>query len=90
MHANCHVCRTAYFSRRRAANGTIKVVITWLTNHLQNDKTFDRRDEFSVDIADFYLRHIENTNASGRECQCTYKVDPITNTTVNRTFRQCG
>ena len=52
--------------------------------------TLDQRDEFAVDVADFWLRRIENTNASGRGCRCIYKIDPITNTTVNRTFRQCS
>ena len=51
---------------------------------------FVGRDEFSVDIADFWLRRIENTNASGRGCQCIYRIDPVTNTIANRTFRQCS
>ena len=56
----------------------------------QRTPTFDLREEFSVDVADFWLRRIENTNASGHGCRCMFRIDPVTNRTVNRTFRQCS
>jgi hypothetical protein len=51
----------------------------------QRTSTFDSRDEFSVDVADFWLRRIENANVSGRGCEC---MDRLTN--LNRTFRRCS
>ena len=52
----------------------------------QRALTFDLRD---VDVADYWLRRIETTNASGHGCQCMFRVDPVTNRNVNCTFRQC-